>query len=51
MEVGNSFFVPTLKPANMLYVIETSAKRSGVKVKCFITTKEDHLGVRVWRLP
>ena len=50
MEVGDSFFVPTLKTSPILYAIECGAKRCGIKVKAYITTKEGHLGVRAWRV-
>jgi hypothetical protein len=50
MEVGDSFFVPTLKPSALIYAIESGAKREGIRVKAFITTKEGNLGVRVWRM-
>jgi hypothetical protein len=50
MDVGDSFFVPTLKPSAMIYSIESGAKRSEIKVKAFTTSKEGCLGVRVWRV-
>ena len=50
MEIGDSFFIPTLKPSPMLYSIETGAKRAGIKVKAFITMKDGCLGVRAWRI-
>jgi hypothetical protein len=50
MEIGDSFFVPTLKPSAMIYAIESGAKRSEIKVKAFTTSKEGCLGVRVWRV-
>jgi hypothetical protein len=50
MEQGESFFIPTVKTSNMIYVIETRAKVVGVKVKTYATTKDGHLGVRVWRM-
>jgi hypothetical protein len=49
MEVGESFFIPTLKTAPLVYSVTEAAKKAGVKVKVFVTTKEGHLGVRVWR--
>lgn len=49
MEVGDSFFVPTLRLAEMIYAIDSGAKRAKIKVKCYITTKDDHIGVRAWR--
>jgi hypothetical protein len=50
MEVGDSFFVPTLKPSPMIYAIEMGAKRCQVRVKAFVTVKDECLGVRAWRL-
>jgi hypothetical protein len=45
LQVGESFFIPTLRPAQM-----NAAKRSKVRVKIFTTEKEGHLGIRVWRI-
>ena len=50
MEVGESFFIPTVKPAALVYTIDTRSKAVGIKVKSFVTTKEGILGVRVWRI-
>lgn len=50
MEVGDSFFVPTLKPSPLIYAIECGAKRAKVKIKTFVTMKDGCLGVRAWRL-
>ena len=50
MGIGDSFFIPTLMPANMVYVIDTRAKVAKVKVKAYVTTCEGCLGVRVWRI-
>lgn len=50
MKIGESFFIPTTNTAVMLYAIECGAKRAGVKIKAYITTKENHLGVRAWRI-
>jgi hypothetical protein len=50
MSVGDSFFIPTLRPAELTYIIDTRAKVAKVKVKIFSTTKDDCLGVRVWRV-
>jgi len=49
MEVGDSFFIPTLKPAALIYVVDSRAKVYGIKVKAYAVSKEGHLGVRVWR--
>lgn len=50
MDVGSSFFIPTLKPAQLIYVIDSRAKAAKVKVKCYTASKDGCLGVRVWRV-
>lgn len=50
MDVGDSFFIPTMKPAYMTYVIDTRAKKAGCKVKVFTVTEKGILGVRAWRV-
>ena len=50
MSIGDSFFIPTLRPAEMIYSIDCGAKRAGIRVKSFYTTKDDQLGVRTWRV-
>ncbi len=50
MEVGDSFFVPTLRPAEMIYAIDCGSKRAKIRVKSYYTTKDDQLGVRTWRV-
>ncbi len=50
MDVGNSFFIPTLNTAETVYAAECGAKRAKIQVKVFITSKDNHLGVRVWRV-
>jgi hypothetical protein len=50
MSVGDSFFIPTLRTAEMIYAIDTGAKRVGMRVKSYVTTKEGHIGVRTWRI-
>ena len=50
MEVGDSFFVPTLRFAEMIYSIDSGAKRASIRVKSYIVVKEDHIGVRTWRI-
>jgi hypothetical protein len=49
MGVGDSFFIPTVRPAAMIYSIDTRAKESKMRVKAFATIKDGCLGVRVWR--
>jgi len=50
MEVGDSFFIPTVRPAALIYIVDTRAKAHGIKVKAYPSSKENHLGVRVWRV-
>jgi hypothetical protein len=50
MEVGDSFFIPTLRFAEMIYSIDCGSNRADVKVKSYIVVKEDHIGVRTWRI-
>ena len=50
MEIGQSFFIPTMKPAYMTYVIDCAAKKLGVKAKTYTTVQDGVLGVRVWRI-
>jgi hypothetical protein len=50
MSVGDSFFIPTLKTAPLIYAVTEAAKVAKVKIKVYVSTKEGHIGVRVWRL-
>ena len=50
MEVGDSFFVPTLRIAEMIYKIDSRAKVAGFRVKVYPVLNGDILGVRVWRM-
>jgi ethanolamine utilization microcompartment shell protein EutL len=50
MKIGDSFFVPTLKPAEMVYKIDTSAKKAKVKVRVYPSSKDGCIGVRAWRM-
>jgi hypothetical protein len=50
MDIGESFFIPTLRPAEIIFIVDTRAKVAKVRVKAFTSSKEGHLGVRVWRI-
>lgn len=50
MEIGDSFFIPTMKPAYMYYVIDSTSKRHGITMKVFTVTEKGVLGVRAWRV-
>jgi hypothetical protein len=49
MKVGDSFFIPTLRPAQMIYLADIAAKKAELRVKIYTCHKDGHLGVRVWR--
>jgi len=50
MEIGDSFFIPTLRLAEMMYAVDSGSKRDKTRVKCYVTVKDSHVGVRVWRV-
>jgi len=50
MNIGDSFFIPTLKPANMIYIMDTRAKAAKYKVRTSVVVHDNCLGVRVWRI-
>lgn len=50
MGIGDSFFIPTLRPAMLIYEIDNAAKRAGVRVRCFTSSSGGYLGVRVWKI-
>jgi hypothetical protein len=39
-----------LRTSEMIYSIDTGAKRVGIRIKSFVTTKDGHIGVRTWRI-
>jgi hypothetical protein len=50
MRVGESFFIPTLRPAELIYAIDCGAKRANIRIKMFVVSKDNLLGVRTWRV-
>ena len=50
MDVGDSFFIPTLKSSNLIYSIKKGAKKAKVKVKTYSVVEDDFMGVRTWRI-
>jgi hypothetical protein len=50
MEVGDSFFIPTLRFAELIYAIDCGSKRAGIKVKSYVAVKDKHVGIRTWRI-
>jgi len=50
MRSGDSFFVPTLRPAHMVYIINCQANSAKTRIRVYPAAKDGILGVRVWRL-
>lgn len=50
MEVGDSFFLPTLRIPKMTYIVDTRAKAAGVRVKIYPMIYNSVMGIRVWRI-
>ena len=50
MEVGESFFMPTIRPPYAHYIIEKTSKKVGVVMKTYTVTEDEVLGVRSWRV-
>tara|TARA_R100000935_G_C2837333_1_gene168899 strand:+ start:824 stop:1018 length:195 start_codon:yes stop_codon:yes gene_type:complete len=48
MEIGESFFIPTLKSSAMIFAVESGAKRAGVRVRVYPSIKDECIGIRVW---
>jgi len=50
MKVGESFFIPTMRPAYGHYIIDVTSKRVKVPVKAYTCVEDGILGIRVWRI-
>jgi hypothetical protein len=50
MEVGESFFMPTIRPAYAHYIIDKTSKKVDVVMKTYTVTEDEVLGVRSWRV-
>jgi hypothetical protein len=50
MEVGDSFFIPTMKSGEIIYSAMEAGKEFGIRTKAYATMKEGIMGVRVWRV-
>lgn len=50
MNIGDSFFIPTLRPAEMLYAVDRQSKELKIRVKAYVASKEGYIGIRVWRI-
>jgi hypothetical protein len=50
MEIGDSFFMPTVRPAYAHYIIDLTSKKVGIRVKTYTMVDDGVLGVRAWRV-
>jgi len=50
MEIGDSFFMPTVRPAYGHYIIDLTSKRVGFRMKTYTVVEDGVLGVRSWRM-
>lgn len=50
MKVGESFFIPTLRPMDYISNIYNYARLCGIYVVCKHAMQEGVLGVRTWRV-
>ena len=50
MEIGDSFFIPTMKSGEIIYSAMEAGKEFGIRTKAYATMKEGIMGVRVWRV-
>jgi len=49
MGVGDSFFIPTMKSAEIIYSAMEASKEFGIRTKAYACMKDGIMGVRVWR--
>jgi hypothetical protein len=50
MDIGDSFFIPTMKSSEIIYSVTEAAKEYGIRTKVFTMMKDGIMGVRVWRV-
>jgi L-asparaginase/Glu-tRNA(Gln) amidotransferase subunit D len=50
MDIGDSFFIPTLKSADAIYSAVEASKKHNLRVKAFAAMKDGIMGIRVWRV-
>lgn len=50
MNLGDSFFIPTLKFADMTYAITSGAKRAKIGIRTAYAVKDNMIGIRAWRV-
>ena len=50
MDIGDSFFMPTVRPSFGHYIIDLTSKKVGIRVKTYTMNCDGVLGVRAWRV-
>jgi hypothetical protein len=50
MDVGDSFFIPTLNSSEIIYSAMEAGKKYGIRTKAYAAMKDGIMGVRVWRV-
>lgn len=50
MNIGDSFFIPTMRSAEIIYSAMEAGKEFGIRVKAYAQMKDGIMGVRVWRV-
>lgn len=50
MQVGDSFFIPTLTPMKLRFQVLVLSRKVGIKVTCKEALSVGVYGLRVWRL-
>ena len=50
MQVGDSFFIPTLDASTLIQRIKDAAVKEGIPVVCRRAITADVIGVRTWRV-
>jgi hypothetical protein len=50
MQIGDSFFIPSLTTSTLIYSLERGAKKAKVRVKTYVVVEDNLMGVRTWRI-
>jgi hypothetical protein len=50
MNIGDSFFIPTMRSAEIIYSAMEAGKEFGIRIKAYACMKDGIMGVRVWRI-
>ena len=50
MDIGDSFFMPTVRPSFAHYIIDLTSKKVGIRLKTYAMICDGVRGVRAWRV-